>query len=65
VSAAPRFAASNQKALCRQLCLTPEMDTSLHELRTWYVQNRNRCYVPEWLPEEWGIDVDSGFIGVA
>jgi hypothetical protein len=38
---------------------------SLRELRTWCVQNRNRCYVPEWLTEERGIDVDPGFSGVA
>lgn len=42
----------------RQLHLTPEMYTSSAELRTWCWQNRNRCYVPEWLLAEWRISVD-------
>jgi hypothetical protein len=49
----------------RQLQLTPGMYTSSVELRTWCKQNRNRCYVPEWLLEEWGITVDPYFRGAA
>jgi hypothetical protein len=49
----------------RQLQLTAEMYTSSAELRAWCEQNRNRCYVPEWLLGEWGITVDSSFSGVA
>ena len=45
----------------RHLQLTPEMYTSSAKLRTWCEQNRNRCYVPEWLLKEWGITVDLGF----
>jgi len=30
-------------------------------LRLWCEKNRNRVYVPEWLLEEWGIDVDGIF----
>jgi hypothetical protein len=45
----------------RQLHLTAETYTSSTELRTWCKQNRNRCYVPEWLLEEWGIIVDLSF----
>jgi hypothetical protein len=45
----------------RQLQLTVEMYPSSRELRTWCQQNRNRCYVPEWLLKEWGITVDLGF----
>jgi hypothetical protein len=35
------------------------------ELRRWCARNRNRCYVPEWLLEEWGMTVESIFSGVA
>jgi hypothetical protein len=37
------------------------MYTSSAELLAWCEQNRNRCYVPEWLLEEWGITVDLNF----
>jgi hypothetical protein len=49
----------------RQLRLTAEMYTSSAELRTWCERNRNRCYVPEWLLEEWGITVDPNFSAAA
>jgi len=48
-----------------QLQLTPEMYTSSTRLRTWCGQNRNRCYVPEWLLAEWCITVDTYFSGAA
>ena len=35
------------------------------ELRLWCERNRNRVYVPEWLLEAWGIEVESIFSGVA
>jgi len=35
------------------------------ELRRWCGHNRNRCYVPEWLLEEWGMTVEWIFSGVA
>src|SRR5205823_11941273 len=28
------------------------------ELRSWCQRNRNRCYIPEWLLDKWGIPVD-------
>ena len=34
-------------------------------LKRWCERNRNRCYVPEWLLKEWGIDVEAIFSGVA
>ena len=49
----------------RQLQLTAGMYRSSDELRTWCERNRNRCYVPEWLLEEWGITVDINFSEVA
>ena len=47
----------------RQLQLKAEMYASSLELRTWCKQNRNRCYVPEWLLAEWCITVDPYFSG--
>ena len=35
------------------------------QLKHWCERNRNRCYVPEWLLKEWGIEVDAIFSGVA
>jgi hypothetical protein len=35
------------------------------ELKRWCERNRNRCYVPEWLLKEWGIEVDAILSGVA
>ena len=35
------------------------------ELRRWCERNRNRVYVPEWLLEAWGMEVESIFSGVA
>jgi len=49
----------------RQLQLTARMYASSLELRAWCEQNRNRCYVPEWLLEEWGITVDPNFSAAA
>jgi hypothetical protein len=49
----------------RQLQLTAATYTSSRELRAWCQRNKNRCYVPEWLLEEWGITVDVTFSAVA
>jgi hypothetical protein len=35
------------------------------ELRRWCARNRNRVYVPEWLLEAWGMQVELIFKGVA
>lgn len=42
----------------RQLRLTKQTWASSRELRTWCERNRNRCYIPEWLLNEWEIPVD-------
>ena len=34
------------------------------ELQDWCHRNRNRCYVPEWLLKEWGLQVEALFSGV-
>jgi hypothetical protein len=33
------------------------------DLRRWCARNLNRCYIPEWLLNEWGMDVDAIFSG--
>lgn len=35
------------------------------ELYAWCHRNRNRCYVPEWLLNQWGIEVEAVFSGAA
>lgn len=49
----------------KQLHLTAEMYSGSDDLRTWCEQNRNRCYVPEWLLAEWRITVDLYFSDAA
>jgi hypothetical protein len=44
----------------RQLGLTSDSCASSTELQRWCEENRNRCYVPEWLLSEWGIKVEPG-----
>jgi hypothetical protein len=62
--AGPRLATEFEIQV-RHLRLTIETYASSDELRTWCARNRNRCYIPEWLLEEWGITVDSFFSGMA
>ena len=47
--------------LVKRLRLIPEMYVASRELRRWCQLNRNRCYIPEWLLEEWGINVEIGY----
>jgi len=49
----------------RQLQLTVESYVLSAELRDWCEQNRNRCYIPEWLLEAWNIPVDTDLSGAA
>ncbi len=44
--------------------IKPEYVSSA-ELKRWCEHNRNRVYVPEWLLEAWGIQVEPIFGGVA
>ena len=48
-----------------KLGLTREQYVSSSELRRWCYHNRNRYYVPKWLLDEWEIEVDAIFSGVA
>jgi len=45
----------------KHLRLTAEKYVFSPELRRWCQQNRNRCYIPEWLLEEWHLSVDPTF----
>ena len=47
----------------RKLGLTEQTCAGSAQLRIWCERNRNRCYIPEWLLEAWGIPVDSSFSG--
>jgi hypothetical protein len=49
----------------KQLHLIPEHYVVSAELRKWCKENRNRCYIPEWLLGEWGIRVDADLSGAA
>lgn len=48
-----------------RLRLTKAQYATSTQLRHWCERNRNRCYVPEWLLAEWGLNVESIFSGVA
>jgi len=49
----------------KRLGLTKAQYVASGQLRRWCKSNRNRCYVPEWLLETWGMTVESIFSGVA
>jgi len=38
----------------RRLGLTEGTYASSRELRAWCERNCHRCYIPEWLLDEWG-----------
>jgi len=44
--------------LVKHLRLSPKNYSSSPELKRWCEANRNRCYIPEWLLEQWGFDVE-------
>jgi hypothetical protein len=45
----------------KSLRLTEKQYASSNELRVWCKQNKNRCFVPEWLLTEWGMLVEISF----
>jgi hypothetical protein len=45
----------------RGLRLAPAMYVNSAKLRTWCEHNKNRCYIPEWLLEAWGMSVEIGY----
>jgi hypothetical protein len=42
-----------------ELGLTAPTYLESGELRRWCQDNRNKCYIPEWLLKTWGIPVNS------
>jgi hypothetical protein len=57
-----RVLATEFELQVRKLRLTRDTYTCSVELRIWCEQNRNRCYIPEWLLDAWNITVDSNII---
>ena len=49
---------SEFEVLTKQLRLTPDKYALSAALKDWCKRNRNRCYIPEWLLDEWGIATD-------
>jgi len=45
----------------KSLRITEKQYVRSNELRAWCKQNKNRCYVPEWLLKEWDMLVDTNF----
>lgn len=43
----------------KQLGLTEQEYADSRQLRLWCEENRNRCYIPEWLLKRWGIVVSN------
>ena len=61
-SLAPTLAGPTEfEIMVGRLSLVPEMYAASLQLRKWCQLNRNRCYVPEWLLQEWGMDVEIGY----
>ncbi len=47
----------------KRMGLTKPEYISSAELKSWCECNRNRVYVPEWLLDAWGLQVESIFSG--
>jgi len=45
----------------KQLGLSKQDYTSSAKLRSWCERNRNNFYIPEWLLDEWGIQVELSY----
>jgi hypothetical protein len=47
--------------LVKELRLTPRNYAQSVELKRWCQRNKNRCYIPELLLEEWGIEIELSY----
>jgi len=47
--------------IVKRLRLTPKNYCDSVELKRWCQRNKNRCYIPEVLLEEWGIEVELSY----
>ena len=43
------------ETFAKQLGLNEQNYADSPELRAWCKENRNRCYVPQWLLKQWGL----------
>ena len=48
----------------RQLRLHKHDYAASLQLRDWCLQNKDRCYVPEWLLDTWQMTVEVGYNAV-
>jgi len=53
--------ATEFERLVKQLRLTPQSYGDSVELKRWCQRNKNRCYIPERLLQEWGIEVEFSY----
>ena len=53
--------ATEFERVVKQLRLTPQSYGDSVELKRWCQRNKNRCYIPERLLQEWGIEVELGY----
>jgi hypothetical protein len=58
-AAIPASAPTEFERQVLRLGLREEDYASSGQLRHWCDQNRDRCYVPEWLLKRWGLTTDS------
>jgi hypothetical protein len=58
-AAIPASAATEFDMQVLRLGLAEDQYASSEQLRRWCAQNRDRCYVPEWLLKRWGMTPDS------
>jgi hypothetical protein len=58
-AAVPPAIPSAFETRAHELGLTAPTYVESGELRRWCHDNRNKCYIPEWLLKAWGISVNS------
>ena len=59
----PNWGITEFEKQVKKLGLTMQTCVAYSGLRIWCEGNRNRCYIPEWLLDAWGIPIDSIFSG--
>ena len=59
---APASPSTEFELQARRLGLAEGDYASSDQLRGWCAQNRDRCYVPEWLLKTWGMTTDPNVV---
>jgi hypothetical protein len=59
---APASPSTEFELQARRLGLAEGDYASSDQLRGWCAQNRDRCYVPEWLLKTWGMTTDPSVV---